>query len=266
METVAASIYDYPVYYDLVFGSDWSAEFHFLNAAIERHVDWGKKMPARSKIRLLEPACGTGRLLFRMAKSGAQAAGMDLNEKAIKYCNSRLRKNKLPETAWVADMCDFEVKKPYDAAFNTINSFRHLGSESAAIAHLTCMGSAIRPGGIYALGLHLQPLKGEQTEEESWVARRGNLQVNTQMWPRDKDRRKRIERYNIRFDIYQPTGHTRIDDCLVLRSYTVAQFNKLLAACPMWTIEETYDFRYSIDDPIELDGYSEDVVYILKRV
>ncbi len=127
------------------------------------------------------------------------------------------------------------------------------------------MGQAVRPGGVYALGLHLQPLKGEQTEEESWTARRGHLQVNTHMWPRDKDRRKRIERYNIRFDIYQPTGHMRIDDCLVLRSYTAAQFEKLLQQCPMWYIDEVYDFRYSIEDPIEIDERTEDVVYILKR-
>ncbi len=266
MEAVEASIYDFPVYYDLVFGSDWSAEFKFLDSVIERHVDWGKKVPARSRIRLLEPACGTGRLLFRMAKSGCHCAGLDMNEKAIKYCNARLKKNKLPETAWVADMCDFTADKPYDAAFNTINSFRHLGSESAAAAHLNCLAKAIRPGGIYALGLHLQPLNGVQTEEESWSARRGHLVVNTHMWPRDKDRKKRIERYNIRFDIYQPSGHTRIDDCLVLRSYTAKQFAKLLNACPDWKIEEVYDFRYSIDDPIEIDETTEDVVYILKRI
>ena len=223
-------------------------------------------MPARSKIRMLEPACGTGRLLYRMAKSGCHAAGLDLNEKAIKYCNQRLKKNGLPETAWVADMCDFTVDKPYDLAFNTINSFRHLGTEAAAVDHLNAVAGAIRPGGVYALGLHLQPRKGEHTEEESWTARRGHLQVNTHMWPRDKDRKKRIERYNIRFDIYQPTGHMQINDCLVLRSYTAAQFDKLLAACPAWTVAETYDFRYSIDDPIEIDDRTEDIVYILKRL
>jgi hypothetical protein len=201
-----------------------------------------------------------------MAKSGCHSAGLDLNEKAIKYCNQRLKKNSLPETGWVADMCDFQVDKPYDMAFNTINSFRHLGTEQAAVDHLNAVATAVRVGGVYALGFHLQPLKGEQTEEESWTARRGHLQVNTHMWPQDKDRRKRIERYNIRFDIYQPTGHMQINDCLVLRSYMAAQFQKLLAACPAWQLEEAYDFRYSIDDPIEIDATTEDIVYILKRV
>jgi hypothetical protein len=190
---------------------------------------------------------------------------LDLNDKAVAFCNRRLKRHGFPESAWVADMCDFEVAKPYDAAFNTINSFRHLTTEAMAVAHLRAMAAAIRPGGIYALGFHLTPTEGPTTDEESWTARRGHLQVNTRMWPRDKDPKARIERFNIRFDIYKPTSSLRIDDCLVLRSYTRKQFEALVKKVPEWTIEETYDFGYDVDEPIELDASTEDVVYILKR-
>ena len=266
MQIISGSIYDYPRYYDLVFGSDWSAEYHFIRDAARRHVDWGGEAPPLTAWRLLEPACGTGRLLYRFAKGGTHAAGLDLNAAAVDYCNKRLRRSGLPESAWVADMCDFSVEHLYDAAFNTINSFRHLASEQAAAAHLDAMADAVRPGGIYLLGLHLTPKRGPQTDEESWSARRGNLVVNTHMWPRDKDRRNRVERYNIRFDVYQPSGHSRIEDCLELRSYTADQFQTLVDRCPRWRVEEAYDFRYSVDDPIEIDATTEDVVYVLKRV
>jgi hypothetical protein len=52
---------------------------------------------------------------------------------------------------------------------------------------------------------------------------------------------------------------------LVLRSYTHRQFQKMIDKTEDWVIEEVYDFRYSIDDPIEIDDWTEDVVYILKR-
>lgn len=272
MKTTEKSIYDFPVYYDLIFGSDWAAEFRFLENVFAKHVTGnpqgskGAKTASQKVKRVFEPACGTGRLLFRMAKAGYATGGLDINPKAIDYCNQRLKKHGLKPTAWVADMTDFTVEKPFDAAFNTINSFRHLSSDRQAIAHFDCMGRAIRKGGIYALGFHLKPLKGEQTETECWSARRGHLVVNTQMWPRDKDPKKRIERYNIRFDIHRPTESMRIDDCLVLRSYTAKQFHSMLAHSPYWKVEEVYDFRYSIDDPIEVDEWSEDVVYILKRI
>jgi SAM-dependent methyltransferase len=259
METVADSIYNYPVYYDLIFASDWSAEFKFLEAAFEKHVTKKTK-------RVLEPACGTGRLLYRMAKAGYDAAGLDLNEQAIDYCNKRLVRHGLKPTAFVADMCDFTLKRPCDAAFNTINSFRHLATEKQAVAHFRAMAAAVRPGGIYALGFHLTPLEGPQTDEETWSARKGNLVINTAMWPRDKDRSKRMERYNLRFEIYRPSGSMRIDDCLELRSYTFRQFANTIKKVPQWTIEEAYDFRYDIDEPIEIDAHTEDIVYILKRV
>jgi len=258
MQTVAESIYDHPTYYDLIFGSDWVAEYRFLTAAFQKHV--------RGKTRrLLEPACGTGRLLYRMLKGGYDCEGLDLNPKAVEFCNKRLRRHGYRDKAWVGDMCHFQVKKPFDAAFNTINSFRHLTTEAMAVAHLRAMAEAIRPGGIYALGFHLTPTVGPTTDEESWIARRGHLQVNTRMWPKDKDPKTRIERFHIRFDIHKPTASMRINDCLVLRSYTFRQFAALIKKVPEWSIEDAYDFGYDIDEPIEVDASTEDVVYILKR-
>jgi SAM-dependent methyltransferase len=257
-ERQTASIYDFPAYYDLIFGSDWKAEFDFLKEVFVKHVE------GRCS-RLFEPACGTGRLMFRFAKSGFHCDGLDLNEAAVEYCEKRMRRHGLRGTAWTADMTDFSVRKPYDAAFNTINSFRHLPSEKSARGHLDAMAAAIRPGGIYALGLHLTPLQGEPTETEQWSARRGNLQVNTSMWPKSKEPKKRVEQFHMRFDIHRPTGSMTIDDVLVLRSYTAKQMKSLIRSVPEWSIDDVYDFRYSIEDPIEIDEWTEDVVYILKR-
>ena len=258
MNEIKASIYDFPTYYDLVFGSDTAAEMRFLEKCFERFVDGPTN-------RVFEPACGTGRLLFRMAKRGYYAGGLDLNEKAVDYCNERLERLGLEGRAVVGDMSDFKVSKKFDAAFNTINSFRHLQDEKSAVAHLECMASAVRKGGIYALGLHLTPTEGEPTDEESWSARRGQLSINTHMWPIEKDPKKRLERFGIRFDVYTPTSSQRIDDVLCLRSYTLKQFQKLLGAVSTWEPLEFYDFRYDILRPAELDAEAEDIVVILKR-
>ena len=57
----------------------------------------------------------------------------------------------------------------------------------------------------------------------------------------------------------------RIEDELVLRSYTAPQMDRLIDSSGCWDCIETYDFRYRIDEPIEVDSTSEDVVYVLKR-
>ncbi len=258
METVEASIYDHPKYYDLVFGADCAAELNFIEACAERYA----AIPPQG---LFEPACGTGRLLFQLAKRGYRVGGLDLNPQAVAFCNERFARWGLDDRVRVDDMADFRQRRKWDVAFNTINSFRHLDSEAAAHGHLQSMAACIRPGGLYLLGLHLTPTAVAPSETESWSARRGHLAINTHMWPRGRDRRKRVERFGIRFDVHTPTRSFRIEDELVLRSYTAAQMRRLLKASPQWDVVETFDFGYDIEQPIEIDGAVEDVVYVLKR-
>lgn len=214
---------------------------------------------------MFEPACGTGRLLFALARKGYQVAGLDLNEKAVEFCNARFHRHGMNESAFVADMSDFRVRHRHDIAFNTINSFRHLGSEAAALGHMRCMGQAVRTGGLYLLGVHLTPTAAAPSETESWSARRGHLAINTHMWTVARDTRRRVERFGIRFDVHSPRQSFRIEDELVLRSYTPAQMKKLIDKSGCWKIVATHDFAYRIDDPIKVDATTEDVVYVLKR-
>jgi hypothetical protein len=162
-------------------------------------------------------------------------------------------------------MSDFRVARRYDIAFNTINSFRHLGNEAKARRHLHCMGKAVRVGGLYLLGIHLSPTEAAPSETESWSARRGHLSINTHMWTKTRDSRRRVERFGIRFDVHCPSRSFRIVDELVLRSYTPRQMNRLIQSTHCWEIVETFSFSYDFDDAIEVDATTEDVVYVLRK-
>jgi SAM-dependent methyltransferase len=258
VETISAPFYDFPKYYDLVYGSDWKAEYDFLQACFKKY--------ANGKVeRLFEPACGTGRLLIKLAAAGYEVGGNDLNAKAVTFCNERLQRHGYPPSAVVGDMSNFCLDRPVDAAFNTINSFRHLTTESAAMSHLQCMAQALRPGGLYLLGLHLTPGEGEPTEEESWSARRGNLAVLTRFWVIQRDLPQRQEMAGMSYDIYTPTRQFRILDQSCFRTYSAEQLYQLLERIPEFDITSIHDFGYDIDKPIEIDSKSEDVVLVLKK-
>lgn len=255
------SIYDYPKYYDLIFGSDCQAEMHFLLEAFQ--VFSG--IQDRPIERLFEPACGTGRLMIRFAKMGFDVSGLDLNAKAIAFCNQRLSKYGFAETAFVGDMCDFQLQPLADAAFNTINSFRHLESHQQAADHLAAMAQAIVPGGLYFLGLHLSPLAGATVEEESWTASRGSLTVKTDMWLVDRDLTKRYETYKMKYEVLTPSRHELLVDQFNFRTYTVDEILELIEGEPRWEIAEVYDFAYNLEEPVDLDDATEDVVFVLRR-
>ena len=227
---VSASIYDYPKYYDLLFGSDVAAEFRFLKACFTKHAGC-------DVTRVFEPACGTGRLLIKLGRSGYAVAGNDLNPKAVDFCNERLRKYNLPESVVVADMSNFKLKKKFDASFNMINSFRHLATEKLARNHLECMARAMNQGGLYVLGIHLEPTSCPAMQED----------------------------LGLNIDVFTPTKRMRIVDHMEYRTYKHSQFRSLVQSVPQLEIAETYDFSYNIRQPHVVSGTTEDVVFVLRR-
>jgi SAM-dependent methyltransferase len=258
LETIHGDLYDYPAYYDVVYGSDWRAELHFLLRCFSKHV--GHKVK-----RVFEPACGTGRLLYRLAKRGYAVSGLDLNARMVEYCNARLDRYGFPPSCLEGDMSDFRLPRRVDAAFNMINSFRHLASDEQARSHLECMAAAVAPGGLYVLGLHLTPTAGASMDRESWSARRGHLAVVSHLWVEERNLRRRFERCGMTYDVYTPTRAFRLAGEVSFRTYTAAQFQNLLSTAPEWQIAATYDFCYDAASPITIDAATEDVVYVLRR-
>lgn len=259
METIAGHLYDYPKYYDLIFGSDWAAEVKFLKACFAKH----SKKPVK---RLFEPGCGTGRLVIQFAKAGYEVSGVDLNERAIKYCNARLKRAGYPESTFVGDMADFKVKKKADAAYNMINTFRHLPNEKAAEAHFHCVAEALNKGGLFILGLHLTPKTPQKCTSETWSSTKGNLSVVSRLWTIGVDRKKREEQIGVTYDVYTPTKQFRIEDETMFRTYSAEQMFKLIATEPRLRLLEMYDFRYDIDSPIDVTNETEDILYVFQRV
>jgi 2-polyprenyl-3-methyl-5-hydroxy-6-metoxy-1,4-benzoquinol methylase len=77
---LAANWYDYPQYYDIAFQTHTSAEADFIEAACRRYCPFDAR-------RLLEPACGTGRLITELAARSYQVTGFDISQPALKYAS-----------------------------------------------------------------------------------------------------------------------------------------------------------------------------------
>jgi hypothetical protein len=56
-----------------------------------------------------------------------------------------------------------------------------------------------------------------------------------------------------------------VEDQFDFLTYNVAEILALIASEPRWEIAEIYDFAYDIQQPIELDDHTEDVVFVLRR-
>ncbi len=257
-KTLRGRLYDYPQYYDLIFGPGSRIEFDFLGSCFKRYA----RRPVR---RVFEPACGTGRLLIRFAEGGFEVSGNDLNRRAVEYCNARFARKGFPAAAVLGDMANFRLSRKVDAAFNTINSFRHLLSEELAESHLESAASNLARGGLYILGLHLIPTRGKRMVREKSSAGRGRLTVASHMWSKRLNLRKREEVCGMTSDICTPRRSLRIVEELVFRTYTARQMQFLLSKIPQFEMVATYDFGYSDPCPISIGPETEDVAYVLRK-
>jgi SAM-dependent methyltransferase len=164
-----------------------------------------------------------------------------------------------------ADMASFKLERPVDLAICTFNTFRCLCTERAARSCLQSVAGAVRPGGLFILGLHLLPPEAEAQCLERWSARHAGTTVTVTFRVLAVERRRRIERIRVCMLVRNGRGERRLRIELPMRLYSARQFRRLLSSVPEFELCQVYDFWYEIDDPIELDDEAGDVVVVLRR-
>ena len=169
-----AHLYADPLVYDVLHAPGTREEAALVLKLMKRHAPRAEQ--------LLEPACGSGRLLIEMARRGVRACGFDLSPAMVRYCNARAERLGVAESvhAFAARMESFEAPrgwKSFDGAFNLINTIRHVGGDRAMLAHLGAVSRVLAPGGVYIVGLSHSAYGLEQESEDVWVGSRDGLRV-----------------------------------------------------------------------------------------
>lgn len=252
--------YDYPQYFDMVFRDETPSEVAFFDQAFSRFVDY----PVR---HLLEPGCGSGRLVAEMAARGYSLTGLDLSKPMLDYLARRLKRRGLHADLVLGDMTDMKFARKFDSAFCTFNTFRHLIDEGDAIGHLRSIAQNLRSGGIYILGFHLIPMDADPECTERWKASHGGTNVSVTLKVVDFDRRARQERLRVSIRAHKRSGRIeRIQSEFPLRLYTPAQARRMFRQVEdVFEIRSIHGFDYDIDEPREFDNDLTDALFILRR-
>lgn len=253
--------YETPVYYDAIFDVDSDVEGAFLEAAFEMHAT----PSARDRRRVLEPACGSGRLLVEMAKRGWSVHGFDLEPAMVSFSKNRLADEGLSGGVSAGNMADFRVRGTFDLAHCFVSTFKYLLNEDDARGHLQSVARALRPGGIYALGFHLSCYEDERKGTERWVTERdgAHIECTIEGWP--ADRKTRLEKVRARMKVTEGGEEKRAQTTWQFRSYNARQVRSMLRSVPELEHVATYDFHYAIDEPQRFSDEQCDTLLILRR-
>jgi SAM-dependent methyltransferase len=256
---VVGNCYDYPQYYDVAPPGYTKREADFIEAACRKYCLFEAR-------RLLEPACGGGRLITELTARGYEVAGFDLSRSALNYLRRRLARLRLHAETFEAEMSDFRLSRLIDAAYCTVNTFRHLLTEKAARGHLECIARGLRLGGIYVLGLHLLPSHVHQEDTtRRWTQQRARGKVTVTLRVVRSGLCRRIEDRRVCLLVRDRSREIRLRHEFQLRTYTASQFRRLLASVPSLELCDVYDFRYEIQHPSLLNSEMAYGVFVLRR-
>lgn len=262
MRTENADWYDTPLYYDIIFDADTAKEAAFLEAVAVKHggVKKGRKL------RLLEPACGSGRLIAEMVKRGHDVSGFDLNANMLDYARDRLSK-KQHATLWQDRLESFKLptKRRFEFAHCLVSTFKYVLDEAGAASHLKHVAAALEDGALYVLGLHLTDYSHDRSQHERWLASRDGIDVvcNTHTWP--PDRKARMEDIRTRLRITRKGKTWMQETRWQFRTYSAAEMKRLLRKVPEFELVGCYDFTYDIQEPRAFDDSYEDIVLVLRK-
>lgn len=136
-----------------------------------------KKFGRKTTSSWLEPACGSGRYLLALAKRNQLAIGLDTSADMLAYLRSKAKQLGKDADSRVKTLCGtmerFSLKglapnAKVDAAFNPINSIRHLATDKAMISHLRCIKASLNEDGVYIVGMSLSAYGLEDITEDIW--------------------------------------------------------------------------------------------------
>ncbi len=139
---------------------------------------------------VLEPGCGSGRILEALARRGLRVTGIDNSPQMLRLARDRLAAAGLEAELVAADMTAFDLGRRFDGAVCPINTLMHLSRE-ATYAHLRAMAAALVPGARYLVQLGIVP-RGEAPVSR-WEAERDDLHVAVTWAPESRDEERGVE-------------------------------------------------------------------------
>lgn len=258
----ATAWYDSPLYYDIVYQDYTRPETRFLEAMARRHGT-----VRRGPLRILEPACGSGRLVESLARRGHRVEGFDLNPRMLRHARDRLRASGLRANLWADRMESFSLRAEggFDLAHCLVSTFKYILTDQGAVSHLRRVTRALRPGGLYILGLHLTDYSQSEPDHERWVRRRGDVKVVSDTWSDLPDRRTRLEACRTRMRINHGGRRWEEETRWDFRTYSPRELRRLLREAPELELVACHDFHYSPRRKRRVEDGAGDIVLVLRR-
>lgn len=118
-----------------------------VSLGLEGELDFYLKEAKKAKGKVLEAACGTGRILLPLSEAGIDIEGFDISFQMLEELKRKAKKNSLKPRVWKADMRNFKSKNKYDLIIIPYRAFNHIEKSEDQIKTLKNFRKHLKKGG-----------------------------------------------------------------------------------------------------------------------
>lgn len=129
----------------------WAKIYDYVYQGKEDDVKFYKDLAKKTKGKVLEVACGTGRIYLELLKEGVDAYGIDISKEMLAKLREKAKQEKLRPNVYKRDMKNFRLAEKFSLIIIPFRSFLHNLTTEEQIKALKNMKRHLKPGGKLAL-------------------------------------------------------------------------------------------------------------------
>jgi SAM-dependent methyltransferase len=211
-------------WYDGFFEGDWLDQIalHTDPERTQEQVEFiVEKLALEPGVRVLDLACGHGRITLALARRGYRMTGLDLSARSLDLAREAAAREGL-EVEWVhADMREITPGAMFDAIVNVFTSFGYFQEEAENQRVLEGVARALAPGGRFLIDVVNLLGLARRYRERGWEEREGVV------WLQEHDYEILAGRNRAVWTFVRPDG-TRSELVHSLRTYAPHELAAML--------------------------------------
>lgn len=211
-------------FYDsLNYGCDYDKLASFCASVIKEN----EKVPTKL---VLDLACGTGKLTFKLRELGYDMTGVDFSENMLSSAQDFARKNKIDDVLFLCqDMRGFELYGTVDATVCTLDSINYLTKLSDVEKCFRLVHNYLIPEGVFVFDINTPYRFKEIYGTNDYILEND---ITLLAWQNDYNEKTRLCRFYLSiFEENKDGTYDRYDEVQTEKCYSKRQIISLLKRC-----------------------------------
>ena len=158
----------------------WTDYYDLTQQGVSGDVGFYLELARQAEGKVLDLACGTGRICIPLAQAGVDVTGLDLSAEMLERARRKAQESGVGDRLRLlqGDMRQFQLDQTFSLIMIPFRSFLHLLHIHEQMKALKCIRQHLAPGGKFAMNVFVPRIE-HFVEESEKMSLRGTYRLET---------------------------------------------------------------------------------------